>query len=260
MLGFWKGGRRALGAAVAVLTVLTLGLGMAGTAQAQTPHAGTVQLNVDMSAQRFAAKGGKVVARGPVDATVTRPDGTTRTITKRVTYKVTAARNCKIIQLHLAPLFLNLLGLEVRTSDINVQITGDRSGGVLGRLFCGLSQGLTLDQQARTKRAVHSLNKRLDKRGLSLLSFRASLKTAEPSSGARPLARAIPPVPPGSCEILNLMLGPLHLDLLGLVVDVFGETRADPVHVLVTANPAGGVLGELLCGVGGDPTEASPAG
>jgi hypothetical protein len=257
MQGIRKGGRT-LAVAVGVLVVLVVAPGLASAAQTQTPQAGTVQLNVDMSAQRFATKGDKVVARGPVDATVTRPDGTTDTITKRVTYKVTAARNCKIIQLHLAPLFLNLLGLEVRTSDINVQITGDRSGGVLGRLFCGLSQGLTLDQQARTKRAVHSLNKRLDKRGLSLLSFRASLKTAESSSGAKPLGRAIPPVPPGSCEILNLMLGPLHLDLLGLIVDVYGETRADPVHVLVTANPAGGVLGELLCGVGGTPTTTTP--
>jgi hypothetical protein len=258
MQGIRKGGRTTA-IALGVLAVLAVAPELASAAQTQTPQAGTVQLNVDMSAQRFATKGDKVVARGPVDATVTRPDGTTDTITKRVTYKVTAARNCKIIQLHLAPLFLNLLGLEVRTSDINVQITGDRSGGVLGRLFCGLSQGLTLDQRARTRQAVRSLNDRLhNKRGLSLLSFRASLKTAEPSSGAKQLGRAIPPVPPGSCEILNLMLGPLHLDLLGLIVDVYGETRADPVHVLVTANPAGGVLGELLCGVGGTPTAPTP--
>jgi hypothetical protein len=253
MRGIRKGGRRAAGAAVAVCAALTLGLGMASAADAQTPQASKVQLDVNMSAQHFATKGGKVVARGPVNATVTRPDGTTDTITKRVTYRVTAARNCKIIQLHLAPLFLNLLGLEVRTSDINVQITGDRSG-VLGRLFCGLSRGLSLDQQARTERTVRSLNERLHKRGLSFLSFQTSLQTAEPSPGSEPLGRVVPPVPPGSCEVLNLMLGPLHLDLLGLIVDVFGETRADPVQVLITANPAGGLLGELLCGVGGTPT------
>jgi hypothetical protein len=65
-------------------------------------------------------------------------------------------------------------------------------------------------------------------------------------------------VPPGSCEVLNLMLGPLDLDLLGLLVDLYGPSRNQPVHVLVTANPAGGLLGELLCSIGGEPTAARP--
>lgn len=48
----------------------------------------------------------------------------------------------------------------------------------------------------------------------------------------------------GSCTILTLDLGPLHLDLLGLVVDL------SPVNLDITAVPGGGnLLGNLLCAV-----------
>jgi len=48
----------------------------------------------------------------------------------------------------------------------------------------------------------------------------------------------------GGCSILTLNLGPLHLDLLGLVVDLA------PVSLNVTAVPgAGNLLGNLLCAV-----------
>jgi hypothetical protein len=48
----------------------------------------------------------------------------------------------------------------------------------------------------------------------------------------------------GSCTILTLDLGPLHLDLLGLVVDL------SAVHLAITAQQgAGNLLGNLLCAV-----------
>lgn len=48
------------------------------------------------------------------------------------------------------------------------------------------------------------------------------------------------------CSILDLDLGPLHLDLLGLVIDLA------PVHLDITAVPgAGNLLGNLLCAVAG---------
>ena len=48
----------------------------------------------------------------------------------------------------------------------------------------------------------------------------------------------------GSCEILTLTLGPLHLDLLGLVIDL------NQVVLNITAVPgAGNLLGNLLCAV-----------
>lgn len=49
-----------------------------------------------------------------------------------------------------------------------------------------------------------------------------------------------------SCTILTLVLGPIHLDVLGLVVDV------SQITVTVTGN--GGLLGNLLCQLAGATT------
>ena len=49
---------------------------------------------------------------------------------------------------------------------------------------------------------------------------------------------------PGSCQILDLVLGPLDLNLLGLVVHL------DTVHLNITAQQGpGNLLGNLLCAV-----------
>jgi len=48
----------------------------------------------------------------------------------------------------------------------------------------------------------------------------------------------------GGCQVLDLTLGPLNLDLLGLVVNL------NQVHLNITAQPGpGSLLGNLLCGV-----------
>lgn len=47
----------------------------------------------------------------------------------------------------------------------------------------------------------------------------------------------------GTCEILHLELGPLDLELLGLVVHL------DKVVLDITAEQGGGLLGNLLCAV-----------
>ena len=52
-----------------------------------------------------------------------------------------------------------------------------------------------------------------------------------------------------SCNVLNLALGPLDLNLLGLVV-ALDDCADAPVTVDVTATPGGGLLGDLLCGLG----------
>jgi hypothetical protein len=49
-----------------------------------------------------------------------------------------------------------------------------------------------------------------------------------------------------SCQILDLVLGPLDLNLLGLVVHL------DTVHLNITAQPGpGNLLGNLLCAIAG---------
>jgi hypothetical protein len=48
-----------------------------------------------------------------------------------------------------------------------------------------------------------------------------------------------------TCEVLRLELGPLDLALLGL------EVHLNQVVLVITANPAGGLLGQLLCALAG---------
>jgi len=65
------------------------------------------------------------------------------------------------------------------------------------------------------------------------------------SGAAIPASRAeAPAVPAISCGILNLVLGPLNLNLLGLVVTL------NQVHLNISAVPgAGNLLGNLLCAI-----------
>jgi hypothetical protein len=66
---------------------------------------------------------------------------------------------------------------------------------------------------------------------------RAGARAGGPNAIAAPLA---------TCEILDLTLGPLDLDLLGLVVHL------DTVHLNITAESGpGNLLGNLLCAVAG---------
>jgi hypothetical protein len=51
-------------------------------------------------------------------------------------------------------------------------------------------------------------------------------------------------IPNATCQILDLVLGPLHLDLLGLVIDL------NRVHLQITAEQGpGNLLGNLLCAI-----------
>jgi hypothetical protein len=71
-------------------------------------------------------------------------------------------------------------------------------------------------------------------------------------SGA-PSTSQLPPIP-NACEILNLVVGPITLDLLGLVV------RTNRINVRIDAVPGpGNLLGNLLCAITGllDPQTAS---
>jgi len=250
-------------AAAAVAASLFFGLS-AGTAVAASgagESSDRTRVSVDISAQRFVVEGDQVIAKGPVLARVVRPDGTTTTVEQQVELKVQATSKCRILELNLAKLYLNLLGLEVRTSAVNVEITGDPRQ-TLGKLFCSLSEGLKLDKSLLAKRSARSLNRELDGQPLPILSFKAPVYQQQQQSSSPRRARGeVPPPSPDSCEVLDLLLGPLHLDLLGLVVDLYGPSRAEAVRVLVSADPNGGELGRLFCEVGGEPEgQSQPEG
>jgi hypothetical protein len=65
----------------------------------------------------------------------------------------------------------------------------------------------------------------------------------------------LPPLP-NSCQILNLVLGPINLNLLGLVV------RTNRINIRIDAQRGpGNLLGNLLCGITGilnPPTGTAP--
>jgi hypothetical protein len=70
-------------------------------------------------------------------------------------------------------------------------------------------------------------------------SARAASTAAGTAAGAAAAAAA-----PAACNILHLVLGPLHLNLLGLVIDL------NRVVLNITALPGpGNLLGNLLCAV-----------
>jgi len=51
------------------------------------------------------------------------------------------------------------------------------------------------------------------------------------------------PDPNDPCAILDLRLGPIHLNLLGL------DVQTSPICLVLTGFPNGGLLGQLLCGL-----------
>jgi hypothetical protein len=141
-----------------------------------------------------------------------------------------------VITLRLAPLNLELLGVQVTTSDISLDVYA-LHGRVLGDLFCALAHAkVTFPRAARAARALNS-----QLHGRPLRVFAASQSVLASAAQA----------PPQTCQVLKLVLGPLHLDLLGLVVDLYGKTHADPVIVTINAVPSQGLLGQLLCGLAG---------
>ena len=138
---------------------------------------------------------------------------------------------CNILALRLAPVHLALLGIRVDTSHISLDVTARRRGGVLGRLFCALTNA----QISFPRAAIARVNRQLDDAPIVTRSS-APVRAATHQ---------------GTCQILDLILGPLHLDLLGLVVDLYGRTMSDPVQVTITGEPGHGLLGDLLCSLAG---------
>ena len=57
-----------------------------------------------------------------------------------------------------------------------------------------------------------------------------------------------------SCPILNLRLGPINLNLLGLVV------QTSPICLDITGFTNGGLLGQLLCGLSNSAQQWDTAG
>ena len=161
---------------------------------------------------------------------------------------------CPILDLALGPINLDLLGLNVDTSPICLAITADEGGGLLGDLLCavaglldgGVELGDILDSLTEEELDV-LLDGIRDLLNLALDEILAPTSVAGISSSQDEgivLQQAAL-----DCDILNLSLGPVELNLLGLVVEL-DDCDGGPVTVDITAEPGpGNLLGNLLCGV-----------
>jgi hypothetical protein len=217
-------------AALAAAAAIAVALPTAPASAAPAPNT----LRADVQITKFVATKAGLRALGTASAEL---GGTAAR--KKVTLSVAKGSTCSILTLNLQELQLKLLGLNLDTSAINLRITGETSR-TLGALFCRLAKSLKLGSATAARATAASLNRHLHGRPLHAIRIRSRLPVITAQ------AAQAPPATPG-CAVLDLVLGPLNLDLLGLVVDLYGPDATKPVEVHVTADPAGGVLGAVFC-------------
>jgi hypothetical protein len=157
----------------------------------------------------------------------------------------TPAVECSVLHLALAPINLSLLGLHVDTSPICLDITATQGGGLLGDLLCSLAGGGPLG----TGTPIVPTGTALTDLTNGLVSL---LNGALNNSPAAPPAPGGDSVCTGQCEVLDLVIGPVNLSLLGLNVSL-DNCAGGPVEVCVSATRSEGLLGSLLCGLSGTP-------
>jgi hypothetical protein len=137
----------------------------------------------------------------------------------------------------------SLLGLAVDTSQICLDITAEPSGGLLGQLLCGVAR--LLDRGVPLGDVLAGLNAQQQGMLLGAL-LDVLIGTLNRLNDAA--VTAVQPAQAG-CTVLDLALGPLDLNLLGLRVEL-DDCAGGPVTVAVTAVPGpGNLLGNLLCGL-----------
>jgi hypothetical protein len=146
---------------------------------------------------------------------------------------------CPILNLQLGPINLSLLGLNVDTSPICLDVTAHAGQGLLGDLLCGISTLLSGGTPLGTILAGLTTEQ--------LTTLSAGLTSVLNQAVFIPLS-ASPSLIGASCNILNLALGPVDLNLLGLQVEL-DNCSDGPVTLDVTATPGSGLLGDLLCGL-----------
>jgi hypothetical protein len=226
---------------VAAAGALAASAAVAAPAAATRAHAAspTGEVDIGFAVNRFVKQGNRLVAPGRVVATYTDSTGVHQTTTQPFTAKViahgirgltVATTVCPVLYLELDKLSLTLLGLNVNLDKVILTINADSKGGALGSLFCELAHAkVKVRTLASTARRLTSVA-----RQAGLTSLGSGLGFAVPLDTTATAAT-------GTCPVLNLVLGPLNLKLLGLIVNL------NQVHLTIDADPTGGVLGSLFC-------------
>jgi hypothetical protein len=200
--------------------------GQQAFAQLAAQPQGRVTINVRVT--HFASTAAGPRATGVATATLNGLGGTPTTVRQRVNLAVSKKGSCNVLTLTLDTLDLHLLGLNVHLDKVDLRVTGKRRGGVLGSLFCTLAKARVKTSSASS--AATRLNAHIARTPIRPLRLTVPVQAVAAQAA-------------GVCQVLELTLGPLHVDLLGLVVDL------RKVHLTITATPGGGILGNLFCGL-----------
>lgn len=228
------------------LAAITTTLCLAALPAAAAPQASS--LNIIPTITNISLLNGQLVASGIATATIHGRNFTSSF--SNVPVNISLAQNqsnavtgCPVLDLALGPINLDLLGLIVQTSPICLDISGTPNSGVLGDLLCSVStllnQGLPLGQ------ILSGLN--AGELSTLLTSITGILNTALGQLSNAVLTSITDGTAPGECSVLNLTLGPVNLNVLGLVVFLH-NCSSDAVTVSITAQH-GALLGNLLCGL-----------
>jgi hypothetical protein len=251
---------RHLGVSVFLMGLVAAGILAAGAVSAK-PTAARAAANGDVhmrfNLQRFQINRARhrLVAVGNVVASYRSGGRVLGTTSQRTTLSVAAASTCRVLHLELGQLRLQLLGLIVSLTPVTDQsIVLDisaRSDEALGKLFCQVLNAVqgASTTGATTTTATRKLGSAIAKRSQGgVMNFDIPLRSgavAATTTGTTTTGGGT--IAPGQCEVLDLVLGPLNLDLLGLVVQL------NEVELNVSANPVG-TLGTLFCQLAGSTT------
>jgi hypothetical protein len=264
----WLNARRAGGGAVLVAIMVAgffaagvlTGRAPAATAGSAAGAAGSLHVRVNLQRFQVQAHQKRLIAHGQVVATY-RADGHIEgSTTKAIVMTATQGTTCRVLHLELGELHLELLGLIVNLTPVDdpnivLDISAD-SSEALGKLLCQVINAVqngTLAAKTKATRRLNAVVAKQYKGGVVNFDAPVSIRsggaattgTATTTTGTTTTPGAKPAT--GQCEVLNLVLGPLNLDLLGLIVTL------NKVQLDISANPVG-TLGTLFCQLAGGTT------
>jgi len=150
---------RVVAVVVALASLMLAGIGAAGTASAAKAPSATAPTTVPVSGtladgtgtvdgtldvRRFAVRNGDMVALGTFTGTVANASGDVLSSgSQQVAVPVDLAASngsCQVLDLTLAPLDLDLLGLQVHLDQVHLNITAQQGpGNLLGNLLCAVA-------------------------------------------------------------------------------------------------------------------------
>ena len=245
--------------AATLLCAIAVLFGFGATQSAAAPK--VTDITVIPTIESLELVDGQLVASGSVSGTLRGRDFTAPfenvPVDLALAEEQPADAVCDVLALSLGPINLDVLGLVVETSPICLEITADPTGGLLGSLLCSvanlLNQGLPIGDILSGLGVTDGLVQvapGLEPAQISdLLDGLTDLLNGVLENLLGAVITDILDGAPGACSILHLELGPLELNLLGLIVNLDNCEGGNVVVDITGERGAGNLLGNLLCGL-----------